>query len=89
MEQIDAKDAAAAVENRIYSAMSGLYHLKPASTIDIAGRVSLQMTAIVGDALLQESSTDHRLAAMRFIEDAIADLALLKSQATGPNPAHF
>ena len=88
MEQYDAKDAAAAVENRIYSALSGLYHLDADSSIDIAGRISLQMTAIVGDALMQEGTTAHRQAAVRYIKDVMTDLAILKQQVTGPDPAH-
>ena len=88
MEQHNAKDPAVVVENQIYLALGGLYHLDTASSIDIAGRISLQMTAIVGDAIMQDGSTEQRLAALRYVEDALADLAALRTQVKGPSPVH-
>lgn len=77
------------VENRIYLALGDLYHLDTADAIDIAGRISLQMTAIVGDAIMQNGATEHRLAALRYIEDALTDLAALRAQVRGPSPVHI
>lgn len=88
MEQHDAKDPAVVVENSIYLALGGLYNLETADAIDIAGRISLQMTAIVSDAIMQNGATEHRLAAMQYIEDALVDLAALRAQVKGPIPAH-
>lgn len=88
MEMHDARSPAVVVENRIYLALGDLYNLEPAEAIDIAGRISLQMTAIVGDAIMQNGATEHRLAALQYIEDALVDLTALRAQVRGPSPVH-
>ena len=84
MTQRNMKDTAIAVESRIYAALGGLYELEGPAAIDIAGRISLQMAAIVGDAISQDGSPENRRTAKRFIEDALADLLVLKKQVDTP-----
>lgn len=88
MEMHDAKSTAVVVENKIYVALGDLYNLETADAIDIAGRISLQMTAIVSDAIMQNGTTENRLAAQQYINDALVDLAALRMQVKGPNPVH-
>ncbi|MGB0412762.1 MAG: hypothetical protein ACPGFA_14335 [Pikeienuella sp.] len=88
MTQVDAIDTAVAVENQIFGALGGMDSLETTAAISIAGRVSLQMSAIVGDAILKNGSTESRNTALRYIEDAMADLAVLKTRIKGPHPVH-
>lgn len=88
MEQHEARNPAVVVESGIYRSLSDLYKLETGAAIEIAGRISLQMTAIVGDAIMQNGTPEHRQAALQYIHDATVDLAALRLQVKGPNPVH-